>query len=529
MRLQKRLGIFLLLSIFLFLGSCTKQATQRKNEEKAPTTEERLEKETSSEKTVLKMGAVVDFKNNPEAATLVAEQLILLSPSKEVLPRMAKSWDVNEQYTEFTFHLPEDLKFNNGDPVTLEDFDRSLRVIGKKEYVSFADKIKNISMPDKTTLKIELKEPQLYLLPELTKIGIFKASEIDDEGNIREYIGTGAYVLDAYSANVSAHLVKNPYFRNKDQYEVDEIDWLVLPDGEARRLALLSGQVDVIGISEHWPSISFADAGELKKNENFSFTQQNTEWYSIVKGIIINWKTGPLQDVPLRRALMYAVNREELNETLFFGQAQPCGHLFNPKFDDGPKGYPAFHYDLKKAKDLLKEGGYEEKDGKLLKEGQPVKLRFIIGTKPEAADLAIFLKNSFQELGIDTEIETFEGKLITEELEKGAFDLFISAGLFEPMVTSIKFSGIGNEFSKSGLGFGVNDAAIAAGQGILDAKNMEELSQYADAYWKEQYKECPMIPLYSSGRFAFFNKNWEGFYFTGYGDIELSKVRRVHE
>ena len=174
---------------------------------------------------------------------------------------------------------------------------------------------------DKTTLKIELKEPQLYLLPELTKIGIFKASEIDDEGNIREYIGTGAYVLDAYSANVSAHLVKNPYFRNKDQYEVDEIDWLVLPDGEARRLALLSGQVDVIGISEHWPSISFADAGELKKNENFSFTQQNTEWYTIVKGIIINWKTGPLQDVSLRRALMYAVNREELNKTLFFGQA----------------------------------------------------------------------------------------------------------------------------------------------------------------------------------------------------------------
>lgn len=97
------------------------------------------------------------------------------------------------------------------------------------------------------------------------------------------------------------------------------------------------------------------------------------------------------------------------------------------------------------------------------------------------------------------------------------------------MVTSIKFDGIGNEFSKSGLGFGVNDAAIAAGQGILDAKSMEEISQYADAYWKEQYKECPFIPLYILPRVAFFNKNWEGFYFTGYGDIELSKVRRVHE
>lgn len=521
--MKKRVGGLLLAGIMLFLTACSgvpKDTQTIKPEE--------MQGEKKDVSLTLNIGAAVDFKNNPEAETLVAESLIMLSPVREVVPLLAKSWE-HKDYREFVLKLPEDLKFNNGDAVTLEDFDRSLRILGKKNYVDFVDKLKMISMPDATTLKIELSESSLYFLEELVKVPIMKASAFDDEGTILEYIATGPYLLDTYETDVSAHLLQNPYYRNKDQYAVKEVNWTVLQEAEARKLALISGQVDVIGISEHWPSVSFADSKELGQEKNLASTQQNTQYYTIVKGFSMNWKNGPLQDTSLRRALMYAVDRKRMNETLFFGQAFPCGHLFNPMFKDGPKNHEEFSYDIEKAKAILSEAGYVLERDRLTKDGKPVVLRFSTINVPSAIDMGVFLKDSFQALGIELDIQTFEGKLLVEEFENGNFDIGGQYGWFEPLVTSIKFNGISSEYSDGGLGFGVTDAAIEAGKGILVAQTMEELQQKAADYWKQQYEYCTYLPLYHSGRFAFFHKDWEGFYFSGYGTIDLSKVRKVRE
>lgn len=511
----------------------TPQTQTEDNSTKEEVTSENSKKESlePAVKQVMNVAAVEDFKANlSEPASLVFDSLVQLDSTYRIVPHLAKSFEHNEDFTEFTFTLPENLKFNNGENVKLEDFQRSLTILSKFHYVSFADKIKTIEMPDPITLKVSLTEPDLYFLTQLHKVQIIKASEIEEDGVIKEYIGTGPYMLKSYEPQVSATLIKNPYFYQKEGFAIEEINWMVMPDAQARKLALTSGQVDVIGITEHWPSVPMSDIAELKQNNEFNFTHQDKDYYTIVKGISFNWKTGAAKDLHLRRALEYSIDRAKLTETLFFGEAEPCGRMFNPLFPDGPKEDEEFTYDIEKAKSILKDAGYVLKDNKLTKDGNPVVLKYVIGPSAQSADLAVFLQNSFKEVGVELDIQSFDPKLIMDELSNGRYDIANIHGWFEPVVTAVKLNGIKDDFDGSTLGFGVSPKAIESGQKIMDAKDMEAVSKAAKEYFSEQFEQCAYLPLYTSARHTFFSTKFEGFNIIGGSPlIDMSKVRKIHE
>lgn len=477
---------------------------------------------------ILNIGAAEDFKNNEDSTTLIFDTLVSIDPSFAPIPAVAQSWEVNEDYTEYTFKLTEGVVFSDSSPLTLKDFEDTLNLRAKAVYLSFVPKLKNIEMSDGGVLKVTFNSPHLNFLNELAKLSIVKAGTLDDEGNVQDYIGTGPFVLTEYEPQVSAKLIKNPLHYRAEEYALEEVNWLVIPESQTRKLALASGQVDVVGISEHYPSISFAMSREMRNEGSWGFVEQNKEYYTIVKGLSLNWKTGPLSDQTLRQALMYAVDREAFNQVVLFGEAQACGHLFNPLFTDGPKNLEAFTYDLNKAREILKEGGYQLKNDKLTKDGKPVVLKQIIVNYEQATDTAVFMQNALKEIGIEVVIEGFEGKLIMDALLKGDFDIGLSYGWFEPLISSMVFGGVETDFAQGGFAYGVNDQAIEAGNRLMSVKNEEELKEAAQAYWEAQYEGCSYLPLYTSGRVAFFNQNFEGFYFPGWvSRIDLSGVKKI--
>ncbi|MDO4720882.1 MAG: ABC transporter substrate-binding protein [Peptostreptococcaceae bacterium] len=523
MRRWIRKGMLFFVSLTLVFAGCGAP-----EEAKEPDNQAEGGKKTAQ---VLNIGSKIDFKNNEEPYTLVFDSLTDLSVKQEPIPFLAESWEVDETSTEFVFHLVEGVKFSDGSPLTGEDVKKSLERIGGALHIAYAEHLEQIEVLSDRQIRVKMKKPQLFFLSELAKIPIVKASAIDEEGRIKEYIGTGAYVLHDYEADVSAHLTKNPhYWRGDRDFAIEEIRWIVLADNEARKMALLSGQVDVIGISEHFPTLSFSDIAEFKKEDSLRYYEQEQKNYTYVKALALNWKDGPAADRELRRALEYAIDRKTLTETLFFGEAHPCGFIYNPAMVGGPVKEEEFSYDPEKAKEILKQAGYRMEGEKLVKDGKPVVLRYRDVDSPISSDLSIFLQNELAKLGIGLDIQLLEGKLVGEMLKSGEYDIGIGHNLFAPLNSSIAWNGTRKEHSEFGLGFGVSAEAEEAARRVLEAGNIEDFEQAAQDYWREQWEACPIIPLYYNNRIAFYNSKFEGFQYSGaILRIDLSKVRKIDE
>lgn len=475
----------------------------------------------------LVLGAHADFKGNQEAGTLVFDSLIALASDGKVQPAAIESWSVNKDSTEFVLHLRKGLNYSDGTPASAEDLKKSIEVLGKAQFRSYMVKLKHIDIIDKTSVKVVMKAPFLFLVEELEKIQLIPARCLQEDGTITEYTGSGPYLLKDYEKDVKAVLVKNPTHWDKKPYNIETLIWQVIPDGDARKLALQAGQVDVIGITEHYAgSIPLTVSYELSNSKEFTQLLQDPQSYPIVFSIGLNYKKDFLKDKALRHALQYAINKDALTKELFFGQANSCGCLFNPSFDDGPKNKEPFVYDLQKAKDILTKAGYTWNNGALTKDGKKVSLTYVSSTAPQQKDIAVFVQNALKEIGITVTIEALNGPIVVEKMKKGEWDIGFTVSWFEPLISSLKFGSLDVNYHGGGIGFGITPEAIKTAEAILEAKDLQSFRTAVAEYWDIQWEEHPFIPLYTQTRRAFYKKGLSGFTFPkSVFKIDLSNVK----
>ncbi|UTC65933.1 MULTISPECIES: ABC transporter substrate-binding protein [unclassified Treponema] len=478
------------------------------------------------EKTLV-LGAARDFKGNIEAGTLVFDTLATLDSERKAQPAALERWTVNKESTEFVLYLRKGLTYSDGTAVTAEDLKKSIEVLGKAQFRSYSPKLKRIDIMDKTSVKVVMKTPFLFLFDELEKVQLIPAKFLQENGTITEYIGSGPYILKDYEKNVRAVLVKNPNYWEKKPYTIENLVWLVIPDANARKLALQAGQVDVIGITEHYAgTIPLAVSHELSGSKEFTKLLQDPKSYTIVFSMGLNYKKDSLKDKALRHALQYVINREAFTKELFFGQANACGYLFNPSFDDGPKNKKPFVYDLKKAKEILTKAGYTWNNGALTKDGKKITLTYVSTTTPQQKDIAVFAQNALKEIGIEVNIEAVNSPVAIEKIKKGEWDMSFSLSLFEPLTTSLEFGGLNSDYNEFGIGFGINSETVKAAEKILEAKDLQTFKKAVAEYWDVQWEEYPFIPLYTQTRRAFYKKDLSGFNFSkSTYKIDLSNVK----
>ncbi len=490
--------------------------------------EAEIEKEIAQ---VLNIGSPNDPMKKAEAQTLFADTLVHISADHEVVPNLAKSWEVSDDFKEYRFELVSDVKFSDGTDLTGEDVKKSLTLLAEVYWGGYSYSIDSVEV-DGSTLTMTFTNPQMYLFEDLAKVPVYKADAIAEDGTITDYIGTGPYMLESYEPNVKGHFVKNPYYWNKEKESaIEEINWIVLEDPEAINLALESGGIDVIGIGEHWPSISKEALAAYREEGKYSIVDLNPEHYTIVMGQFFNWKSGPCSDVNLRKAIVHAIDRQEMVDILFYGEAKPSGRYQNPFFDDGPKEEEEYQYDLELSKKALEDGGYVLEDGVVTKDGEQVVLKYVIIGMPSQIDLATYIQNALKNIGLTVEIQMCEKSVAFDEMEAGNYDITgIGHALYEPLVSSITYNGMDPKYGKMGLGFGVSEEAIAAGEQFLTAKDKQEISDFAKEYWTILYDSYCYLPLYTNSKSAVYSKNFTGFKFSGsVFHIDLTDVKKIAE
>ena len=312
------------------------------------------------------------------------DELLTFDEDGEIDYRAAESYEVNEDSTEWTFHLREDARWSDGTPVTAADFlntiTRALDPASGSGYANYLFPIENaeaiyngeaepdslgVETPDDYTLVFHLAEPCVYFL-DLLRLPVYTPScaehaDSAESGWDRDpgtSLANGPFCLEEYVPDQYFILEKNEYYWNADEVNLDRITYRFFDDTQAMANAYEAGEVDVA------TSLSSTVMEMYEGQEDLFVTDLIATRY-----IYMNLNVEPLGDVRVREAVNLAINREDLC-TIVGSDTEPAYNLVAKYMKDrNTGGYfvdeaeQPFEENVERARELLAEAGYPDGEG----------------------------------------------------------------------------------------------------------------------------------------------------------------------
>lgn len=397
------------------------------------TTEEALENlQTGEAWQYTEMGAVF--------WPLVYDQLWIMGPAPdyEPLPMIVERWETDD-YQTWRFYLVKNAKFHDGKPVTAEDVAFTLWYLPKSNPAwdypdNDIEEKKSIKIIDDYTVEFTLaakwpgKYPPASWMPILPKhIWMPHKRKLVNFKN-KKCIGSGPFKLKKFKGGEYIWMVKNKKYWGEVP-AVDEVVFKSYGSQDAINMALKKGQIEFIGYNGSSP-LSVED---FKKEENIDV--------AISPGIALVWlsfnlhKENAIQDKLVRQAIMYGIDRDRLIQMVYLGYAKPADSFIYPELSTYNPNLPKFAYNPDKARQMLEQAGYLDKDGDGIlndkKRGQNMSFEFLVPSAwPDEVKLAKVIKEQIKDIGIEiklkvVDLDTYYEFIYTPKEDK--FDISISS------------------------------------------------------------------------------------------------------
>lgn len=311
--------------------------------------------------------------------------------SGEIVGDLAETWEASEDQKTWTFTLRDGVTFSNGEDFTADDavaaFDYYLDPETATQEKNKISMVTDVAAPDEKTVVVTLSEPIATFPAGIVWVKMIDVDALDTID--KEPIGTGPYVVDAFTPDDSLTLVPNPeYFGEAPA--LDEITIVKAAESTAAVTGLRSGDIDVL-----W-SVPQGDVAGLEGGDIALVKPENpSQWPSWE----IDTTSPPFDDVRARQALAYAIDREAILDAAYYGQGtvSPTNNALgevNPWFGGELTDYS---YDLDKAKELFAEAGVTE--------GSTLTWWGVAGQYPEWNTSGEILQASLKEIGITLKID----------------------------------------------------------------------------------------------------------------------------
>lgn len=286
----------------------------------------------------------------------VFEGLVKPAPSGDLIPALAEDWSVSDDRLSYTFHLRDGVKFHNGAPLTSADVLYSLLRLngyddesGLNTGVITVDAFKNIAAmdtPDDMTVVLTLAEPSNEFLSYLTA-AIIPADYAEQE---TAPVGTGPFRFVSRAAQESVVLERFDDYWGEPA-KLQRVTCRVIENADSILMSLQSGAVDLFAHLTITQSQQLGDAFRVEEGA-----------MNLVQALYLNNAVEPLNDVRVRQALCYAVDKQALIDRAFDGYGFPIGSsmypAFSKYFDESLTDY--YPHDVEKAKELLADAGYPD-------------------------------------------------------------------------------------------------------------------------------------------------------------------------
>lgn len=350
------------------------------------------------------------------------DELLTFDEKGQIQYRAAESYEVNEDYTTWTFHLREDALWSDGTPVTAADFvntiQRALQPSSGSGYVNYLFGIQNakdiyegtasmeslgVQAKDADTLVFYLATPCTYFL-ELLRLPVYMPSKAG--------LANGPFYLKEYVDGQYLSVEKNPYYWNADKVKLERITYQFFDDQNSAANAYETGAVDVAVSLPSYVMTLYEGRADLRVTDLIA-----------TRYIYPNLTVEPLADVRVRKALSLAIDREELCKVIG-ADTQPtvnfvAAYMKNKETGESfvSEAPQPFEEDVLEARELLTQAGYPNG------EGFPV-LTYNYPSIEMDSDTAQVIKEQLKRnLNIEIELNAQELQVNYSERRKGNFDL----------------------------------------------------------------------------------------------------------
>jgi peptide/nickel transport system substrate-binding protein len=281
----------------------------------------------------------------------VFEGLTRIGPNGEVLPDLAESWTISDDGKTYIFKLHSGVKFHDGTDFDANDVKFSLdraraadSVNAQKQLFAAIDTVE-VVYP--TTVKVTLKHPQGSFLYNMGWGDAVMVSPESAATNKEKPIGTGPFKFQNWVKGSSITLVKSDHYWGEPVF-LDKVEFRIVPDAAAAVPALLSGDVQA------FPFFPPDAVSQIQGDPNLEVVIGSTEGETI---LAINNKKKPFDNLKVRQAICYALDRKAIIDGASGGLGVPIGSHMSPSnkaYLDLTGEYP---HDPAKARELLKEAG----------------------------------------------------------------------------------------------------------------------------------------------------------------------------
>lgn len=327
----------------------------------------------------------------------------------------------------YTFTLRDGVKFHDGKALTSEDVKYTLDLVFKSDFAksaSFyegtgADKhsyIKSVEAPDAKTVVVTLIKPWVGLLSNLVPVAIIPKDSYESQKT--HPLGSGPFKFIRYDNAQQVCDVEafNEYWEGPPKLPAVRVR--VISDMNALQAELQAGRVDIAPM----PTSLSPDA--VKRLEQDPNLQVKAFPGSNVVLLTLNTASPPLDNVKVRQAIAYAVDRDSLIKNLLLGFGK-IAHSIIPEESWSYSSGQTYSFDPGKAKQLLDEAGFRDPDGdgpKMRFNGKPIVYK-LSGSSIAGRQYAGVIQNYLKEVGIPVEIQTPEQNTLFDELRRGNFQM----------------------------------------------------------------------------------------------------------
>jgi peptide/nickel transport system substrate-binding protein len=344
---------------------------------------------------------------------LIFDTLIRPDKTGEGLePGLAESWTISDDGLTLNFKL-RDAKFSDGTPVTAEDVKFSIERAASEAsgWGRFYRPITSFEIRNEHEITMKLAQP---FTPAFNNLALFAAAilpkaQVEAKGDafFEAPVGSGPFMLKSRVRGSRVDLVKNPNYWQQGKPYVDEAVLEVVTEPSARVMKLEAGEVDV---ALDPPLNQLKD---LDGKDGITVGQTIPYRADFVQ---LNTTRKPLDDVRVRQALNYAVDKDALVKGVLYGAGKPAASAM-PVMAFADAGLQPYAYDPAKAKQLLAEAGYA--DGF---EAQVV----VDSGAATSRNAAIALQAMLQQVGVKLKVQMLEGGTQWETTKAGNYDMSVS-------------------------------------------------------------------------------------------------------
>ncbi len=343
----------------------------------------------------------------------IFNSLLKYDKNLDLTGELAQSWEISADQRTITFHLKPNLKWADQRPLSSADVLFTWQKVTddntRTPYGSDFKLVSKAEAPDAQTFRVTYAVPYapaldtwagLHILPK----HLLQDQDINNTAFARHPVGSHYYKLSDWKNGQYLKLSRNPY-ASQGQANIEHLLSRIIPDKAAQFLELSADNIDSMALNPIQYARIFPSRPDLSNNIGLYKELGNSYSY-----MGFNLKRKPFDDVRVRQAINYAIDKQEIIDGVLLGLGEPVASPYKPGTRwSNPKLKP-YPYDPNKARTLLREAGFADTngDGILEKDGKPFSFEILTNQNKEREMTAVLIQRRLKEVGIEVNIRVLE-------------------------------------------------------------------------------------------------------------------------